>query len=114
QDGENSISNIIGSAIDIPIDIKLYIDARATIFTRGIDEANSFYSGDTIFYELGYSCLNDIGCSPPIGRINRDDWGINIGILAQRKTIKGDQAEYNQKEREYRGEDRPSNGNIRE
>ena len=84
---------IIGSGINIPVEVKFYGHFRAAVHTAGADEFDGFYFTHPLFYQLGNAGFHHGGRGSQVVGFYRNDGGLNIRVFPDHQAGVAHQAE---------------------
>ena len=109
----HTVTYVIGSRVNVLVNAELNTDARPPVNGVGVDEPDARNTGNTVLDHTRNAGFDHVCRSTGITRIDRDDRGIDIRILAQRKAIISNQPENDQDQGDDRCKYRALDGDIR-
>ena len=84
----------------------------ALVLAVGRELLHAGDAGDLVLDDLGDLPLDDLGRGPPVGRVHRDDGGIDVRVFAHRQPLQGEHAEDHQHQADDRREDGALDGCV--
>ena len=110
----DAVADVVGGAVDVPVDGELDGDGRASVLAHGLDGVDALHPRDPVLDELGDARLHHVGGGARVDGLDGDDGRVDVRVFPQRQTVEGDQSEGDQQQRQDRREDRPGDREVRE